>query len=165
MRNKALLIFLNISLLAIISCQQTDRLIDENVVFENQVWEQDKKVSFDFEIKDSDQEYNFNLNLRNSIEYPYRNLYFLYSIKDSIGNLVTSNQQQLLLFSKSGKPLGTPSGILGIQIGDDYYSSNQFLQYGFDKPGKYTIDVSQNMRGEEALSGVMLVGVKVTPKH
>ena len=66
---------------------------------------------------------------------------------------------------KSGKPLGASSGILGIDFGDEYYSSNKFLTYQFKKAGKYTVSVSQNMRGQQELNGVMLVGVKISPSN
>ena len=164
MRNRTML-FLMISLLMAVGCQQTDRLLDQNEVFDNQIWEQDRLVTFEVEIADTVNSFDFNLNLRNSMNYPFRNLYFLYSIKDQNGNLVLSNQEQLMLFSKSGKPLGASSGILGIDFGDEYYSSNKFLTHQFKKAGKYTVSVSQNMRGQQELNGVMLVGVKISPSN
>ena len=68
--------------LMFVGCQDSNRLLDENTVFENQQWNQNQIISFDFEIEDATQNYEFSLNLRNSMTYLYRNLYFLYSIKD-----------------------------------------------------------------------------------
>lgn len=147
----------------LLSCQQDkNRIIDENTVLDDREWQQDEMLEFEVTIADDSLTYDLALNIRNGIDYPYRNIFFLYSIEDENGHLVFADQHEFMLFDKLGKPLGSSESFLGISYGDLYYSSNSFKTFKFPKPGKYKIKVVQNMRNKPVLEGVMAVGIKVS---
>lgn len=143
------------------SCKEENRILDKNVILEDREWGQNNVLSYDVLIEDSSLTYDLSLNIRNSLDYPYSNMFFLYSISDENENLILANQKELVLFDKMGKPLGSGESFLGIHYGDLYYSSNSFEKFKFPHQGSYTIKVVQNMRNEPILDGVMAVGIKV----
>ena len=130
------------------SCTEENRVIDTNIVLDEQVWNQDNVLDFDLEIVNDSCEYEFSLNLRNGLDYPFRNIF--------------AEQAELQLFDKLGRPFGSAETFLGISYGDLYYSSNSFTKYRFPKPGNYKIKVVQNLRNQPILDGVMAVGIKVS---
>jgi gliding motility-associated lipoprotein GldH len=159
MKNKLFTILL---LFCLFSCDDQNRVIDTNTILEEQVWNQDEVLDFDVVITNDSITYDLALNIRNGLNYPFRNIFFLYSIEDENGNLIFADQSELMLFDKLGKPLGSAESFLGLSFGDLYYSSNVFKEYKFPKAGDYKIKVVQNMRNEPTLDGVMAVGIKVS---
>ena len=162
MKNRVCLVAMFLSTL-FFSCQQDkNRILDENIVLDNQVWREDQMLEFEVSVDNDSLTYDLALNIRNGLDYMYRNVFFLYSIEDENGHLMFAGQKEFMLFDKLGKPLGSNDSFLGISYGDLYYSSSSFKTYKFPKPGKYKIKVVQNMRNKPVLEGVMAVGVKVS---
>ena len=155
-------ILLALTSMFLFSCKEENRIIDVNTVLTEQVWNQDNVLGFDVLISEDSLEYDLALNIRNGLDYPYRNIFFLYSIEDEKGNLIFADQKELMLFDKLGKPLGSEKSFLGISFGNLYYSSNSFAKYKFAKAGMYKIKIVQNMRNQPALYGVMSAGVRVS---
>lgn len=140
---------------AIIACD-SNRVFEKNMSFDNKMWHLDTVPSFEFTIKDKTIPYNLYFNVRNSVSYPYRNLYITYSLEDSLGNSLAEDLVNYELFTrKTGKPLGE-SG-----IGDIY--DHQFLileNYQFDRSGNYRISFQHYMR-KDSLNDVLAIGSRI----
>lgn len=161
MKNKVYLLVV-IASFFFVSCEQREkRIIDENTILDERVWEQDNILEFELNIENDSLIYDLALNIRNGLDYPFRNIFFLYSIEDEKGNLIYASQEELMLFNKLGKPLGSTDSFLGVSYGDLYYSANSFAKYKFPNQGRYKVKISQNMRNKPVLEGVMSVGLKV----
>ena len=74
-------------------------------------WASDEMIDFEININDTSQKYHLVYTLRNSLNYPYYNLYLKYKLKDSIGSTLSENLQELILMDKkTGKPFGSGFG-------------------------------------------------------
>lgn len=116
--------------------------------------------SFTFEIKDETQAYNIYYVVRNTISYPYYNLYLNRRLIDATTKKPLSiRMEEITLFDgKSGKPLGNGIG----DIFDHRVISSTFSNYKFPKKGKYTLQVEQYMR-QNPLVGIVSIGIVIEP--
>jgi gliding motility-associated lipoprotein GldH len=136
-----------------IACTE-DRYFENNIDFNDRVWEMDESAEFEFEIDSTTLPYQIKLNLRNSLDYPYRNLYIKYQLLDST-QLIADKLMDIKLFeAKNGKPFGSRQS--------DIYSHQLILQDSvfFPEKGTYKIALSQYMR-EKELKGIISVGIKI----
>jgi gliding motility-associated lipoprotein GldH len=128
---------------------------EQNYDLSNKVWEQDDIPTFRFHIAEPGMKYNIYYNVRNTISYPYQNLYVTYFLEDTLGRLLSSELHNMDLFHpKTGKPKGR--GIGDVQ-------DHQFLalpDYEFDSAGMYQLRIQQFMR-METLPEVLSIGIKV----
>lgn len=136
------------------SCTE-DRVFEQNRDFEQSIWPIGEKAQFDFEIADNSKYYQLLLNLRHDLNYPYRNMYVYYQLKDTTNYVMDKALVNFQLFTdKEGKPIGTgTSNIITYQ--EVLIDSMQF-PYG----GKFSIDMEQYMR-TDSLSGVYSAGLKI----
>jgi gliding motility-associated lipoprotein GldH len=155
---KAPLPFFSLMLLVlgITSCN-FDKVYDDYVDLENQVWHVDSLPHFEFEIADASQTYQIEYKVRYALGYPYQNLYVTYYLEDDDQNLISSDLQEITLFdSKTGEPRG--SG-----LGDIFdYQVPGLPSVKFPEAGKYHFRLKQFMRQEE-LPFIMSVGIAVAP--
>jgi gliding motility-associated lipoprotein GldH len=129
---------------------------NENYDVTDRSWGINEIPSFQFEIQDPEKRYDIFYNIRNTIEYPYHNLYITYFLEDTVGNVISTDLHNMDLFDrKTGKPKGSSS------LGDIYEHLILALpQYKFDTAGVYQIRLQQFMRMQE-LPEIVSVGVKV----
>ena len=148
-----LLLFSVIAL--VVTCTDPGRVYENNIDFKQNLWLADSIALFEFEITDADSEYNLYYNVRNSISYPYHNLYVQYTLEDSIGNIQSKALQNMDLFDPvSGKPLG--SG-----LGDIFdHRILAIPNYQFQEPGWYRFKIQQFMR-QDSLPLILSVGLRV----
>jgi gliding motility-associated lipoprotein GldH len=143
-----------IALLAFAGCDD-NQVYEKNVDFKQKVWAADSLPVFQFQINNPDQPYNIYWNVRNTVSYPFQNLYLTYYLEDTVGNTITEDLYQIDLFEpRTGKPYG--SG-----LGDIF--SHQILalpNYQFDSAGMYQIRLEQYMR-RDSLPEILSVGVRV----
>ena len=136
------------------SCDK-HRVYEANVDFPNKQWAVDSVPAFEFEVTDPSKPYNIYWNVRNTVAYPYRNLYLTYYIEDTAGHQITTDLHNMLLFEpKTGEPYG--SG-----LGDIF--SHQFMalpNFKFEKAGMYRIRLEQYMR-TDTLPEIVSVGTRV----
>lgn len=128
----------------------------KNVDISNRRWGINEIPSFDFEITDTERRYNFYYNVRNTLEYPYQNLYVTYFLEDTVGNVISTDLHNMDLFDKK---TGMPKGSSG--LGDIY--EHQFLaipNYRFDTAGVYRFRIQQYMRQQE-LPEIVSIGLRV----
>jgi gliding motility-associated lipoprotein GldH len=121
-------------------------------------WIADSAAVFSFEITDLTNSYDIQATVRNSLRYPYYNLYFSYELVDASGKILATKQtDNNLMNPKTGEPYG-------VGLGDLYdHDFNLLQRYHFNKVGLYTVRLKQEMR-LDTLPEIMAVGIKVTAK-
>jgi len=141
--------------LATLACNDPNRIYEKNVNFDNNIWAATEVPIFDFEITDISKDYKFFYNIRNSIDYPFNNLYLSYSLEDSAANELSTALQNIDLFdAKTGKPLGDG-------LGDIFDHRVEALPiYKFQHPGYYRFKIQQYMR-QDSLPLILSVGLRV----
>jgi gliding motility-associated lipoprotein GldH len=136
---------------------------DQQAVFEQKTdlpenrWPHDSTAIFQFTIEDAQAPKDLMIKVRYTAEYEYRNLYIQYQLKDTAGQLVAENLENIQLFhAKTGTPLG--SGVGGT------YDIEQVFRQGFTFPqsGLYTLSLQHFMR-VNVLEEIAAVGVAVVP--
>jgi gliding motility-associated lipoprotein GldH len=118
-------------------------------------WHMDSIQTFDFVIQDASKEYNVLATFRNASSYPFYNLYFQYTISDSLGIVLTRELKRVDLFNaKTGEPYGSGLG--------DLFDHSFPLQenYSFGEPGYYSLELQQFMR-MDTLPFILSVGGRV----
>ena len=143
-----------IFVIAVSSCSD-NVVIEEYQDIPDSKWHVDSLASFEFNIEDTLTWYDINYYVRYESDYSYFNLYVTYYIEDSVGNVMESKLQDLVLFDKkTGEPLGKGMG--------DFYDREipVFQKYRFKKQGKHFFKIKQFMRMEE-LPGISAFGVKI----
>ena len=149
------IIFFIIVVIFIASGCNRGRIFEKNVKFSDRIWNKDSAAIFDFEITDINSDYKFYFNLRNTILYPYQNIYLSYSLEDTLGNVYDSDLTNINLFdSKTGKPFGNGMG----DIFDHQYLVIE--DYQFNNPGLYQFRIKHYMR-MDSLPEIMSVGLRV----
>lgn len=138
-----------------VACADPGRVYEKNIDFKQNLWLADSIASFEFEVTEVDSDYNLYYNVRNSISYPYHNLYVQYTLEDSLGNIQSKALQNMDLFDPvDGKPLG--SG-----LGDIFdHRILAIPNYQFQEPGWYRFKIQQFMR-QDSLPLILSVGLRV----
>ncbi len=115
----------------------------------------DSTVQFEFEITDPSQTYNLHYNVRNSISYPYHNLYVQYTLEDSAGQVLSKALQNMNLFDPvTGKPLGDG-------LGDIFdHRIMAIPNQSFPEAGWYRFNIQQFMR-QDSLPLILSMGLRV----
>lgn len=134
----------------------SDRVFEENQDIPDRIWLEQSALNFDFEISDATKNYTVYANISNSKEYPFYNLYYQYTLIDSLGRPLKKDLMNIHLFDpKTGEPFG--SG-----LGDLFDHRQVVLQdISFPDAGKYTVRLEQYMR-RDSLPNIVSVGVRVT---
>ena len=137
-----------------VSCN-SDRIFEKNVKINDRIWDIGNPAIFRFEIQDTHVPYDFYFNLRNSILYPYLNIYLNYSLMDTLGNVSRADLVNIRLFdSRTGEPLGDG-------LGDIFDHQYQVIdEYRFNNPGFYQMRVTHYMR-PDSLPEIMAVGLRI----
>lgn len=151
MKNYILILFAGM----LCMCCESNVVFQEKTDFEDNKWHIDSTVSFSFKIEDTAAAYNVYYLIRNTINYPYNNLYVTYYLKDSSRSQITKELHEMqLIHPKTGKPYGDGIG----DIFDHEILALQNLKFPYK--GKYYFDIDQYMR-KNPLPEIMAVGVKV----
>lgn len=141
--------------IGISSCDST-RLFEENTDFEERIWVSAEHPTFVVNVLDHNQLYTIKVNFRNSLEYPKANLYYRFTLTDSLGGMMEEKLMTNFLFDeKTGEPFGS-SG-----LGDIFDHQFPVLEnYKFNYSGVYEIQLEQFMR-MDTLPGILSAGVRV----
>ena len=131
------------------------RLYETNTELPDKFWVADSVLAFDFEVTDSNIAYNLYINIRNTVSYPFENIYVTYYLKDSLQNELGTDLVNYDLFDpKTGQPYGDG-------LGDIF--DHQFLllkNHRFDLAGVYTFELQQYMR-MDTLPEILAAGIRV----
>lgn len=138
--------------LMITSCSDNN-LVDTNDSVAENSWLYAKSAKATVEIKDINQPYTIHFKLRHTLDYKYANLFVVMRLKGD--SLNKSTRYEFKLAKNDGEWLGKGSG--------DIFTNNFPLlkDYRFAKPGKYEIEITQNMR-DNPLTGISDIGITVS---
>ncbi|MEP1035480.1 gliding motility lipoprotein GldH [Ekhidna sp.] len=136
------------------SCDSS-RVYEDYNDMDEAFWHLDSIQEFNFKIADTTRSYNLLATFRNASSYPFYNLYFQYTLQDSVGNTLKQELKQVDLFDpKTGEPYG--SG-----LGDLFDHSFELeTNYEFESKGNYSISFEQYMR-RDTLPFILSVGARV----
>lgn len=147
--------FFALIMAVVLSSCDTGTIYEKSVNVNNRYWLADSLYKFEFVVEEDSGLYDVFFTLRNTSQYPFRNLYAVYTLLDSTGQSLTGELVEFELFHpKTGKPYGGGLGSI--------YSHKLPLVSGveFPYPGKYLMRVEQNMR-LDSLQGIVSVGITV----
>lgn len=144
------------ALIVFLMACETDRLYEKNLEFSGRIWHIDSIPEFQFTIPNDTQQYNVMLNVRNTLSYPYQNLYIQYYLEDTVDQRFQSGLTNHQLFDpKTGEPFGDGG------VGDIFDHSFILLEnYRFPEEGTYRIRLQQYMR-RDSLPEIIAVGIRV----
>lgn len=147
-----LLLIFNICFLA--SCT-VDSVYEKNIDLDNRVWLADSAVGFTFQIADAASLYDIYYHFRNTISYPYQNLYISCSLENEEGKVLLTDLKNIELFDvKTGKPFGKG-------LGDIFSHEYEAITgYQFPDSGSFTLKLQQYMR-RDTLPEILSVGVSI----
>jgi gliding motility-associated lipoprotein GldH len=94
----------------LLSCDDR-RVFEVNKPIDGNFWYVDSLMVFDFDVDRADIGYNIYSNFSHTSEYTYYNLYYRYSLKDSMDQELSTDLVNIHFFDpKSGQPLGDGLG-------------------------------------------------------
>lgn len=130
-------------------------LYEENVDLDKRIWIADSTVNFTFKVTDPSPAYDIFFNVRNTLSYPYQNLYIQSEMKDANGEVLVKQLDNIQLFDpRSGKPFGKG-------LGDIFSHEYKAISgYQFADTGQYTIALQQYMR-RDTIPELLSVGIGV----
>lgn len=142
------------AIVALSACGRNS-LYEKNVDLDKRIWIADSTVSFTFEIADPSPTYDIYFNVRNTLAYPYQNLYIFSDMVDANGKSLGQQLNNIHLFdSKSGKPFGKG-------LGDIYSHEYKAISgYQFPDTGQYTMILQQYMR-RDTIPELLSVGIGI----
>ncbi len=121
-------------------------------------WYIDSVMVFNFQVDDAQSSYDFQYELRNTLDYPYYNLYVKFYLEDNKGTILDEELQNIsLMDSRTGKPFG--SG-LGDMFAHEL-SVPRLTKFKFPAPGEYRLRIKQYMR-ENPLPEIISFGVRIS---
>lgn len=145
-----LLMLLFASLVA--ACDRS-RVFEENRAIEKGIWNNTVKVPFEATIADTNLAYNVYLNVRNSLDYPYSNLYLFLETRFPDGR-IARDTIDCMLADYDGRWLGSGMGSLR-------YNRYLFQQgVRFPEKGNYRFELEQAMRLND-LTGIHDIGIRI----
>ncbi|TCK83181.1 gliding motility lipoprotein GldH [Albibacterium bauzanense] len=151
---KAKLSLLIILFFGLAACSD-NALIDQNIPIKNKAWLYEQKPLFPVHITNKDTPYHLYLNLRNSIDYPFSNIFIL---------IHQQNPDKTRITYRVEVKLANPEGLWkGKSAGSLISQQVRFLKdYHFTDTGKYTFQFEQNMR-VNGLKGISDIGLRIEP--
>src|SRR5690606_19174232 len=101
MLKNSLIIF---AIFVLTSCN-SDRIFEENIDFDQKIWVASDTLKFTFRVENARDNYDVFYNIRNTITYPFQNLYINYSLENQKGDTIAQDLVNMTLFDpKTGKP-------------------------------------------------------------
>lgn len=149
-----------------VSCSNNEnRIFEENQSIDDGVWQREDVKSFKIKIDDISQAYRIYYSIRNTVDYPYYNLYLKHALVNEAGDTLSSRLQHMDLFhEQTGKPLGNGSSfsLSGGSMGDLFDHRIQCLDnIKFEEKGEYTFIIKQYMREGDSIDGLFSIGCRV----
>ncbi len=155
LRNSLSNVLVMVGLFVILTACDSAKVYQDFTDFEEAFWHQDNPVTFEFEIVDTSINYNLQALFRNSLAYPYHNMYYKYKLIDPLDSVLSEELMQVYLFDpKSGEPNG--SG-----VGDMFDQKHTIFEgFKFSESGTYKVELQQAMR-LDTLPFILSVGWRV----
>lgn len=156
MLNNFVKIFLILSV--IYSCNQ-NKILDKFIELEKVTWNSDSLLVFTIFSDESSEKMDFMLRIRYNLNYNYQNLYYNYTLLDSLDTLIHNQLREIILFDeKNGRPIG--NGISSVFTLEERIINNIKLK----KNNLYKFHIRQMMR-EDDLKGINSIGLMVNKNN
>ncbi|MBP5548288.1 MAG: gliding motility lipoprotein GldH [Bacteroidales bacterium] len=132
---------------------------DRNVVFDEdrrvdeKGWHVSDALVFNYEATDTSNTFLCCIDLRNTIDYPFSNIYFSLKTIFPDGSVAADTNLHFILTEKDGRPLGRQNG----RYIDGRYP---FCYFHFPQQGVYQFVVEHAMR-DTVLIGIKEVGISI----
>jgi len=139
--------------LLFLSCD-TNKVFEEYIAVDNNIWKKEDRADFVFEVVDTTSPHNIYINIRNTGDYSFSNLYLFLTIKGPNGNY-TIDTVNCQLADNRGKWLGSGVGDLW-DLKIPYIGNFKFAQQG-----KYIVSYEQAMRVKNGLKGISDIGLRI----
>lgn len=146
--------FLIICIYFLIGCD-SKRIYETNITFENKKWFEENICTYTFKIVDKSIKYNILYSVRNTLDYPFCNLFITYYLFDESGKQISTDLHEMqLMDAKTGEPYGKGFG--------DIFDNTLFAMkdFSFSKTGTYTIKIKQYMR-KNPINEIIAFGLRV----
>jgi gliding motility-associated lipoprotein GldH len=153
MNNSKVLLLVTAVLTLLFSGCGTNDIADSNQTMPSRNWSYANKVKVVVDIPDSSKPYNIYFKLRHTADYRYSNIFVLFNVKSA--NKKNGSRYEFKLAKADGQWTGSGSGNLFT------YTLPMLTQYKFPAPGRYELELEQNMR-DNPLKEVSDVGIKVS---
>ncbi len=121
--------------------------------FDKNNWNFKDTVAFKFNIPDSSETKHITFFLRNTLEYPYQNIFLMTTISHK-GSIVQNDTAEYMIADKFGKWLGRGFG----ENRDNYFIFNEKMS--FENSGEYVVTIGHGMR-KNPLVGINKIGLKI----
>ena len=147
--------YIFIGFIFLLAACDSSRVYEDYVDLKEAFWHADSIKSFEFDIEDTTRRYSLYATFRNASSYPFYNLYYQYSLTDSLDSLIIEELKEVEFFNpKTGEPYGSGLG--------DMFDHKVTLQedFRFSKTGLHAIKLQQFMR-RDTLPFIMSVGARV----
>ncbi|WP_316790094.1 gliding motility lipoprotein GldH [Pedobacter frigoris] len=148
------LLFFSAVLTFVISGCDANNYVDTNMSLSARNWSYENKVKAIVDVKDSSKPLNIYFKLRHTADYRYSNIFILLHIKGGASAKQTKRYEYRLA-QPDGQWNGSGSGNLFT------YTLPLLTNYKFAAPGKYELEIEQNMR-DNPLKEISDVGIKVS---
>ncbi|MBO7224408.1 MAG: gliding motility lipoprotein GldH [Bacteroidales bacterium] len=150
---KVIISQIGILLVAILfSACNNNVVYDENKEVNQQAWKTTDKLYYEVEITDTIKDYKLAINIRNTIEYPYSNIFFYMNTILPNGKVTKCDTIECYL----AYPDGTWKGKGSSKIRDNRFWIAKNIK--FEQKGKYTFELRQATI-DSTLKGICDVGL------
>jgi gliding motility-associated lipoprotein GldH len=150
---KVIISQISILLVAILfSACNNNVVYDENKEVNQQAWKTTDKLYYEVDITDTIKDYKLAINIRNTIEYPYSNIFFYLNTILPNGKVTKCDTIECYL----AYPDGTWKGKGSSKIRDNRFWIAKNIK--FEQKGKYTFELRQ-ATVDSTLKGICDVGL------
>ncbi|MEE0889080.1 MAG: gliding motility lipoprotein GldH [Bacteroidales bacterium] len=150
---KVIISQISILLVAILfSACNNNVVYDENKEVDQQAWKTTDKLYYEVDITDTIKDYKLAINIRNTIEYPYSNIFFYMNTILPNGKVTKCDTIECYL----AYPDGTWKGKGSSKIRDNRFWIAKNIK--FEQKGKYTFELRQATI-DSTLKGICDVGL------
>lgn len=150
---KVIISQISILLVAILFSSCNNNVVyDENKEVDQQAWKTIDKLYYEVDITDTIKDYKLAINIRNTIEYPYSNIFFYLNTILPNGKVTKCDTIECYL----AYPDGTWKGKGSSKIRDNRFWIAKNIK--FEQKGKYTFELRQ-ATVDSTLKGICDVGL------
>lgn len=157
MKQAGLQLLFFITLMALFSACDKNKVFDHYKALPEAGWHKDSLQVFELNVTNTLQTNNMYINVRNDIKYKYSNLWLFIEI-ESPDSTAKTDTFEIVLADPAGKWLGTGFG--GIKSNQVIYKRS----VNFPIPGLYKINIGHGMRSN-LLKGISDIGVRVEKQN
>lgn len=127
---------------------------DENKTVDSKSWKAEDKIFYEFDLKNTSSKYKIALNVRNTVDYPYNNIYFFMNTILPDGSITRTDTIECYL----AYPDGTWKGKGSFDVKDNRFWIAKNVE--FKQKGRYVFEIYQ-ATSDSSLVGIRDVGLHI----